>query len=242
MFKNPKYPTVSKPYELEINNEKIKCVSEFNFLGIMLDEFLSWNPHTKMVTAKISKTLGVIKRVRKFLPFHALEKIYNALIVPHLNYGLKLWGTNLKAVTTAQKRAIRIITCSKFLAHTGPLFKQNHILKVEDMFKLQCLKLFYKIQKGTVPQYLTTLTVHNRDIHDHFTRRRDDVRPTDIKSKWLRHPLPDLIRETPNHIMEKINEASINTFSLHATLFYLEQYELSCTREVCLVCGRSARD
>ena len=61
VFKNPKYPTFSKPYELEIINEKIKCVSEFNFLGIMLDEFISWNPHTKMVTSKISRTLGVIK-------------------------------------------------------------------------------------------------------------------------------------------------------------------------------------
>ena len=242
VFKNPKYPTVSKPYELEINNEKIKCVSEFNFLGIMLDEFLSWTSHTKMVTAKISRTLGVIKRVRKFLPYHVLEKIYNALIVPHLNYGLKLWGTNLKAVTTIQKRAIRIISCSKFLAHTGPLFKQNHILTVGDMYKLQCLKLFYKIQKDSVPHYLTTLTTRNRDIHSHFTRRRDDIRLTDVKSKWLRHSLPDLIRETPNYILQKINQASIQTFSLHVTLFYLDQYEVNCTREVCLVCGRSARD
>ena len=242
VFKNPKYPTVCKPYEFEINNEKIKCVSEFNFLGIMLDEFLSWTPHTKKVTSKISRTLGVIKRVRKFLPFHALEKIYNALVVPHLNYGLKLWGTNLAAVSKIQKRAIRIITCSKFLAHTSPLFKHNHILKVEDMYKLQCLKLYYKIQKGTVPQYISTLTIHNRDIHGHNTRGRDDIRPTDVKSKWLRHSLPDLILNTPRYILSKIYEASINTFALHVTLHYLEQYEVACTREVCLVCGRSAID
>ena len=183
VFKNPKYPTVCKPFELEINNEKIKCVSEFNFLGIMIDEFLSWNPHTKMVTSKISRTLGVIKRVRRFLPFHALEKIYNALVVPHLNYGLKLWGTNLAAVTKAQKRAIRLITNSRFFAHTSPLFKHNHILKVEDMYKLQCLKLYYKIQHGIVPQYLSNITVHNRQIHDHNTRGRDDIRPTDVRSK-----------------------------------------------------------
>ena len=242
VFKNPKYPTVCKPYEFEINNEKIKCVSEFNFLGIMLDEFLSWTPHTKKVTSKISRTLGVIKRVRKFLPFHALENIYNALVVPHLNYGLKVWGTNLAAVSKIQKRAIRIITSSKFFAHTGPLFKRNHILKVEDMYKLQCLKLYYKIQKGTVPQYLSALTVHNRDIHGHNTRGRDDIRPTDVRSKWLRHSLPDLILDTPRYILAEINEASIDTFSLHVTLHYLEQYELVCTREVCLVCGRSAMD
>ena len=242
VFKNPKYPTVCKPYELEINNEKIKCVSEFNFLGIMIDEFLSWNPHTEMVTSKISRTLGVIKRVRGFLPFHALEKIYNALVVPHLNYGLKLWGTNLAAVTKAQKRAIRLITNSRYFAHTSPLFKQNHILKVEDIYKLQCLKLYYKIQHEIVPQYLSNLTVHNRQIHDHNTRGRDDIRPTDVKSKWLRHSLPDLVLNTPNYIIRKINQVSINSFSLHATLCYLEQYNEACTRDVCLVCGRSAPD
>ena len=208
----------------------------------MLDEFISWNPHTQMVTSKISRTLGVIKRVRKFLPFHALEKIYNALVVPHLNYGLKLWGTNLAAVSKVQKRAIRLITNSRFFAHTSPLFKRNYILKVEDMYKLQCLKLYYKIQHGIAPLYVSNLTVHNRQVHDHNTRGRDDIRPTDIKSKWLRHSLPDLIIKTPNHIIRRINHTSIDTFSLHATLFYLDQYELACTLDVCLVCGRTAPD
>ena len=68
-FKNPKIATVNRPYNLEINNEKIECVPEFNFLGIMLDEFLSWKSHVKKVSSKISRTLGVIKRVRSILPF-----------------------------------------------------------------------------------------------------------------------------------------------------------------------------
>ena len=82
----------------------------FGVLGIVLDEFLSWAPHVKMISTKISRTLGIIKRVRHFLPFKGLKCLYNALIVPHLNYGLKLWGTNLKAIFLLQKKAIRVIT------------------------------------------------------------------------------------------------------------------------------------
>ena len=94
IFKNRKIDTVSMPWNIEINGEKVECVSEFNFLGILLDEFLSWAPHTKKVCSKISRTLGVIKRVRRTLPFSALKTLYNALIVPHLNFGIKLWHPN----------------------------------------------------------------------------------------------------------------------------------------------------
>ena len=49
VFKNRKIDTVSLPLSIELNGEKVECVSEFNFLGILLDEFLSWTPHTKKV-------------------------------------------------------------------------------------------------------------------------------------------------------------------------------------------------
>ena len=88
IFKNAKINIVSMPWNIEINGEPVECVSEFNFLGILLDEFLSWTPHTKKVCSKISRTLGLIKRVRKILPFSALKSLYNALIVPP---ALELW-------------------------------------------------------------------------------------------------------------------------------------------------------
>ena len=104
VFKNPKLPTVSLPFDNEINGEKVKNVSEFNFLGIMLDEFLTWTPHTKKVTSSVSRSLGVIKRVRSFLPIPVLKTLYSTLILPHLTYGLKLWGVNRKPIEMLQKK------------------------------------------------------------------------------------------------------------------------------------------
>ena len=242
IFHNPKFPTVSIPYNLEINSEKVENVSEFNFLGIVLDEFLTWKPHVKKVSAKISRSLGIIKRVRKFLPIQALKSLYNALIVPHLNYGLKLWGPRSKAVALIQKRAIRVITRSKFFAHTSPLFKEHKLLKLEDMYKLQCLKLHYKIEHNTVPSFISSLLVHNRDIHSYNTRGRDTVRPTEVKSDWLRHSLPDIILKMPAPIMVRVHMNTISTFAYHVSVYFLNQYETICTREPCLPCGRVERD
>ena len=109
LFKHPKIPSVHPTYNLEINNEKIKCVKEFNFLGIVLDEHLSWKPHIKKVRAKVCQTIGVIKRVRNTLPLIGLRSLYNSLVLPHLNFGLKLWGQQLQTQTHAKQHAAFII-------------------------------------------------------------------------------------------------------------------------------------
>ena len=239
VFKNPKLPTVSLPFDIEINGEKVKNVSEFNFLGIMLDEFLTWTPHTKKVTSSVSRSLGVIKRVRSFLPIPVLKTLYSTLILPHLTYGLKLWGVNRKPIEMLQKRAVRVITLSKYFAHTSPLFKKHSLLKLEDIYKIQCLKLHYKIERGVVPEFFRSFTIHNWNIHDHFTRGRNDLRPTKVKSNWLRHFLPRLVLETPGELLANLHSTTINTFSKNLKKYYIDSYTTACTRHQCLPCGRN---
>ena len=241
VFKNRKIDTVSMPWNIEINGEKVESVAEFNFLGILLDEFLSWTPHTKKVCSKISRTLGVIKRVRRILPFSALKCLYNALIVPHLNFGIKLWYPNSHSVNIMQKRAIRVIASKKFFHHTSGIFKQHYLLKLDDIYKMQCLKLYYKIENNMCSNFIHTLLIHNRNIHGYNTRGRNEVRPTnETRSTWLRHSLPRIIQDTPNHLLNL--ECTIETFSRLLKNFFISAYTTVCTREPCLPCGRQARD
>ena len=64
------------------------------------------------------------------------------MFIPHINYGLLLWGRSLDSVAKLQKRAIRTITNSNFIAHSEPLLKELRLLNVYDMHDL---KLMYKI-------------------------------------------------------------------------------------------------
>ena len=241
IFKNRKIDTVSMPWNIEINGEKVEYVHEFNFLGILLDEFLTWTPHTKKVCSKISQSLGVIKRVRRILPFPALKSLYNAPIIPHLNYGIKLWHSNSHSLNVMQKRAIRVIASKKYFHHTSGIFKEHGLLKLDDIHKLHCLKLYYKIEKGMCSDYTCSLLVHNRNVHDYNTRRRNDIRPTqDTRSTWLRHSLPRIIQNTPQPLLNL--DCSIQTFARHLNNYFISSYETECTREVCLPCGKTARD
>ena len=62
-----------------------------------------------------------------------------------------------------RKKALRLITNSKYIAHTNPLFCQLNLLKIKDIFKLRLLKFYYKLTCDLLPSYFNTyLDVINR--------------------------------------------------------------------------------
>ena len=62
------------------------------FLGVFLDETLSWKYHLIYMNNKISGALYGIKQVKKFLPKYSLKTLYLALIQPYISYGMLIWG------------------------------------------------------------------------------------------------------------------------------------------------------
>ncbi len=69
-----------------------------------------------------------------------------------------------------QTKIVRILSLSKYNAHTDALFKQLKLLKVNDILKLQELKFYYKYKNNKLPHYLQTLVFHhNTKTHDHDT-------------------------------------------------------------------------
>ena len=62
------------------------------YLGILVDSNLSWRYHIDYISSKISQGVGIISRVRHFLPTSTLLRIYRSLIEPYIFYGLAAWG------------------------------------------------------------------------------------------------------------------------------------------------------
>ena len=65
-----------------------------------------------------------------------------------MTYGLLLWGNQVVQVPKLQKKSIRLITGSEYLAHSEPLFKELELLKIEDLYKLKILKFYYNLSYG----------------------------------------------------------------------------------------------
>ena len=73
-------------------NVTLESKNYIKYLGVLIDKNLTWKYHINAVTAKISKTIGLISKLHHFIPRHILLYIYQTLIHPHLNYGLAVWG------------------------------------------------------------------------------------------------------------------------------------------------------
>ena len=85
-----KVPKVVPRLSLIIAGNPIEQVIEFNFLGITLDQNITWKPHITKMAIKIASVIGVLNKIKHIFPQHILLTIYNSLIQPHLIYGLYL--------------------------------------------------------------------------------------------------------------------------------------------------------
>ena len=112
------------------DNEKNNYVSLkskvfIKYLGVLIDQNLSWKYHIDSIVTKISENVGLIARLRHTVPRPILLNIYNSLIHPYLTGGLAGWGqvykTHLNKILILQKRALRLVYFADWYDHATPL-------------------------------------------------------------------------------------------------------------------------
>ena len=82
---------------IQIDNNVIERVKETVFLGVILDEHLSWKPHILSVSRKISKSIGIIYKSSFCLPKTSLRSLYCSLVYPYLTYYVSSWGSTYQS-------------------------------------------------------------------------------------------------------------------------------------------------
>ena len=89
------------PGQVMLNNTVIEKVTQTKFLGVTIDEKLTWKPHTDNICKIISRNIGIINKLKSYFPIRILLTLYSTLILPFLNYGVLAWGNSL--ITQLQK-------------------------------------------------------------------------------------------------------------------------------------------
>ena len=239
-----KSPNAMPKLKLKMNNTPIDKVAHFDFLGLRITETLSWKDHIEKVKSKISKVAGTMYRIKNQVNSKILLTIYNSLILSHLHYGVLCWGFQGHQLFKIQKRAIRTICKKKYNDHTDPLFKQLKLLKITDIFKLQCLKFFQRLNKGKLPQYFLSnfRFVKNRDVHNRTLRNRNTYRQEytnrHTTRNTIRHYIPSLLNKTDESIITYMQSHSMLSIKKKIKSYYIDNYKNHCDKIHCYACQR----
>lgn len=131
----------------------------YKYLGIYMDPNFTFKHHVEKILSKLSRALFMLRQFKNFLPEKSLKLLYYTLFHCHLIYAAEVWTSAseslLNKLFLKQKAAIRIITNSKYNAHTQPLFKKLEILPLHDLYRYQRMIFFQAIIQKKAQQILT---------------------------------------------------------------------------------------
>ena len=159
-----------------ISGKQINEVERTKFLGVILDNNLTWAHHICYIRNKISKAIGSILKARKVFNTATLVQLYNALIYPYYTYCINIWGgtyqTHLQKLVILQKKVVRILYGAKPRTHSLPLFKSMGILQLHEIFIYNVGLFMYKFTRNMVPPIFDMFN-YVTDVHQRPTRQSE---------------------------------------------------------------------
>ena len=222
---------------INANGHTINEITEIKFLGVMLDNKLSWKAHIKYISSKISKSVSILKMLKFFFPSRILKSLYYSFVYPYFSYCNIIWGgaanTHLESLVLLQKKCIRIICKMGYLDHTEPLFKENNILKIDQIYSLNCAKfVFCSLNKIKYIEFHHRLAT-NGSFHHYQTRsskqlRTEYVRLQKFMNSFLNHGIK-IWNDLPESIK---NVKSLPTFKRKTKEYILNKCKLCQMKEI----------
>ena len=236
------------PLKFLMNNRAIDVVHNFNYLGIMLDANMSWKSHIAMVSNKLSRINGILHRLKYLYPQNILITLYKSLFIPHINYGSLLWGHVGESIDKIQKKAIRTITYSNYIAHSEPLLKSLNLLKVKDLFNLKILKFLFNLYHNKLPPYFNNYRLDLEKIETPYALRPHPLPVPRVSHAYAEAGLvyqlvimQNKITVSDNLISRRIHDPNYSLAGFNQLLInkMLDNYSYDCPLAICHTCGRT---
>ena len=147
-------------------------------LGIQIDEKLNYKAHFKHLHGKVARAVFSLRIMKNLLDKRHLKLLYNAYLRSALDYGSVLFTATskitMKPIITLQKQAIRIICNSPYRAHTAQLFKNEKLLRFEDIITFNICRFMFDFKHNRLPEIFNGEWLRNNQIHDYPVRVQQD--------------------------------------------------------------------
>ena len=197
----------------------IQRVKFIRFLGVLLDENVSWKHHLSELSKKLARTCGILSKTRHLLPTNILICLFNSLFMSFLSYGIIVWGQTfpsfIEPIFILQKRAVRTISAQPLYSNSAVIFRDLNLLRLSDVFILKLMTFVYESVHKLSPSCFHNFFKMNFAVHHHNTRQanRGDL----FRSRWnsvsfgrmsIQHLGPKLWNDLPLSVRDSSNKYS----------------------------------
>ena len=217
-------------FKVSLDDKEIDHVNAFKFLGVSVDQNLTWKNHIDNLVKKCSSGIGMLYKVKRFLPETALLRLYDTLVLSHINYGITAWSSannnDRERLHILQKRALRAVSNSEFRSPSNPLFVKYNHLKVVDLCKYNIGTFMYKFCNDILPSTFNNMFTTNADNHNYDTRHASDFEYPNTRlefgSKSIGYQGVKIWNNIPMHVK---NSKNLNSFKHSYKEILISEYE-----------------
>ena len=185
--------TLTQELDLSLNGIWLKRVNSSKCLGVEIDEFfLTWDAHIFSVSKKVSSGIGVLKKIKPFVPTYNLISVYQSIIEPNFDYCSVVWDDNSDQLTDKlqilQNRAARVITGADYRMPTSALLSKLGWSGLKEKRNKQKALMMFKIMNGMTPAYFEDIFMRNigRSVYNLRISRRNLALPA-VKTDYYRN-------------------------------------------------------
>lgn len=207
-----------------VDDDVLGQVQETKFLGLIIDEHLSWDQHVDLIMKKTSSGLYALRQMAKSCNSETLITIYYALIQSHIGYGISIYGAtnkcNMDRILKQQKRALRIILNLKPIDSVKNFFSQLNIFTVYGLYIYETIKIVYLSDK-----ILTGNNFHKYNTRSHRFVNKHKLeffkKKTTFKGNTYFDCLPNFIKQEKN---PKRFLNSLKIFLTQSAFYSIEEF------------------
>lgn len=137
-----------------MNGEKVTQKTYTKYLGIYIDQHLTWKEHIASVKTKLDRGLGLLHKLKIFAPKRIVQSAHFAFITPHIQYGLLNWGAANNTSFNGLNKCLKKV---KKLFDKFDLSNNEMMLEVRDFNKLAMGTFMWKLHRNQLPSCIIKL-------------------------------------------------------------------------------------
>ena len=177
IFKSNKKIIHNLPDKIEFLGQNIKRSTHNKFLGITLDENLSFSNHITELCNKLKRLFHIFYNIRDYLTKENIKTIYYALVYSRIKYGISVYGqactSKMKRIQTLQNQLLKVLSGKNYLYSTDKLHDEFELLKIKDITKQEISSFVHNFFSNSLPPvfsgyFETLVSNHNRNTRNGY--------------------------------------------------------------------------